>query len=135
MMTRTLVALTMLAALGGCSAGHQLAPPPGHLMRTTDGQWDVIVSSSSDTWPLNEYFDLEIRVTRGPSAPIEVRADAGMPAHRHGMNVQVDTVRTTSNTWLTQDMLLHMPGDWVLTIDVIDTSGVLHRATMPIVVH
>ena len=104
-------------------------------MRTTDGQWDVIVSSSTDTWPLNEYFDLLITVTRGPSTPAAIRADASMPAHRHGMNVQVDTVQTGPHRWVTQDMLLHMPGDWLLTVDLIDDAGVLHRATMPIMVH
>jgi len=51
------------------------------------------------------------------------------------MNVAVDTIETSSDTWVTRDMLLHMPGDWLITVDITDEAGVLHRASMPVVVN
>ena len=135
MIVRIAIGLIVIA-LSGCSTGHQLKAPSGHFMRTADGQWDVVISSSTDSWPLNEYFDLDITIKRAPTTGVgSVHADASMPAHRHGMNVAVDTIETSSDTWITRDMLLHMPGDWLITVDITDEAGVLHRASMPIVVN
>jgi hypothetical protein len=62
-----------------------------------------------------------------------LRFDATMPAHRHGMNMVASPTRFTRDSWVVRDLLLHMPGEWVMTFDVTDQNGVLHRASETVI--
>jgi hypothetical protein len=41
--------------------------------------------------------------------------------------------RFTRDSWIVRDLLLHMPGEWVMTFDVTDQNGVLHRASETVI--
>lgn len=87
--------------------------------------------------PLNEMFALEVRVadaaTGAPvGADVAIDVDAGMPAHRHGMNTRPRVERTGAGAFLVRGMLLHMPGEWVLSFDV-TKGGVTERAQVSLV--
>ena len=87
----------------------------------------AIVQTTPTPIPINEFFEMRVRLTdqRGnPVAPgsAEIVVDATMPAHRHGMNHRPD-VWPDGEVWLVRDMLLHMGGSWVLTVDLVRPDG------------
>lgn len=80
--------------------------------------------------PQNEPFDVEVRVldkaTGEPIDDVELRVDAGMPHHGHGMNVVPEHSDTGEGEWFAQGLLFHMGGEWTLTFDVTE-GGVTER--------
>ena len=64
---------------------------------------------------------------------LKVNVDADMPAHGHGMNTQPETFAVDGATFRTEGMLLHMSGDWVITVDITQ-NGKAERATFPITI-
>ena len=72
--------------------------------------------------PLNELFTLTVTV-RGASSPekISILVDATKPAHGHGMLTMVNiTQQDDPEQFMVEQMNLHMPGEWELSILVID---------------
>ncbi|MHC4378783.1 MAG: cytochrome c peroxidase [Planctomycetota bacterium] len=69
--------------------------------------------------PQNEPFDVEVRVldktTGAPIDDVELKVDAGMPHHGHGMNVVPEHSDTGEGEWLAQGLLFHMGGEWTVT--------------------
>lgn len=51
-------------------------------------------------------------------APLSVRIDAHMPAHRHGMNYAPQIARTTEGRYLATGLMFHMPGRWEFVFDL-----------------
>ena len=92
--------------------------------------WEPEGAALPDAEPFNMRFAVRRADGRAilPSARIAV--DAEMPHHGHGMNL-VPTV-TRLGAWNGSDllvasgMLLHMPGRWVLSLDI-EEDGVLER--------
>jgi hypothetical protein len=59
---------------------------------------------------------------------VALAADAEMPHHGHGMNlVPVVKPAPGRGRFIAEGMLLHMPGRWIVAIDV-EESGVAERA-------
>lgn len=73
---------------------------------------------------MNEVFSLELLVP-GPQ-PDELKVDADMPAHKHGMLSAPVTVDLGGGRFRTDGMLLHMPGDWVVFVDIVRGEAVEH---------
>lgn len=108
-----------------------------HQVTTTSGGFFVFyrIGAPSGSIPLNEMFAMNVRVqdaNRQPLGPkdIELRVDAAMPQHGHGMNT---TPRTQSSDggFQVSGMLFHMPGDWQIYFDV-TRDGTTDRATVDI---
>ncbi|MDE0890344.1 MAG: hypothetical protein OSA40_12910 [Phycisphaerales bacterium] len=89
---------------------------------TGDGTWTIAWRPTVPVPPVSEPFSVEIRVTKADGSPpgngIEIFLDAEMPHHGHGMNV-VPRVTRRGDDWLVEGILMHMPGRWELSIDVI----------------
>jgi len=90
--------------------------------------------------PVNELFDLEVRLYEGRGAGDEtqkrlagakVSASAWMPEHMHGMSRRPQVVETAPGRYLVRGMLLHMEGSWQLFIDVM-TAGKSERVEFPL---
>ena len=87
--------------------------------------------------PLNEEFDVEVRLfdgaTREPIVEgVELRVDARMPVHGHGMKQDARAEQQTDGSWLARPVLLHMTGPWELHVDV-TRGAVTERAQYAIV--
>ncbi len=54
----------------------------------------------------------------GAGAPRLVRVDAGMPAHRHGMNYRPTLSAVGPGVWRAEGMVVHMPGAWEVRLDL-----------------
>ncbi|HCA38914.1 MAG: hypothetical protein QF781_09620 [Phycisphaerales bacterium] len=127
-----LLTACMLLSLG-CSTGR---PGIKQSATTEDGRYRV-------TWwktpprPIeaNDYFELYVQVDdlKTNEEPHDFRFDATMPAHRHGMNTVANPYRLKRDAWSLHDLNLHMPGEWVMTFDVTDQNGVLHRASETVI--
>lgn len=83
--------------------------------------WVVYIPSQSEI-PLNEEFDVELRVydgaTRSRLVDAEVAVDARMPAHGHGMKIDARPIPNPDGSYAVPGMLLHMVGHWELYVDL-----------------
>ncbi len=72
---------------------------------------------SVDEIPLAQPFSLLVSVC-SETAVGQMRVDAIMPAHQHGMNYTPKVTALDGRTFRVDDMLFHMPGLWELQVDV-----------------
>ena len=77
--------------------------------------------SEPEPIPLNEPFEFVLRLTEGGEAltGAEVYPRADMPAHGHGMVRTPKTIELGEGLYRVTGMLFHMPGHWVVDIEVI----------------
>ncbi len=76
---------------------------------------------SVDEIPLAQPFSVLVSVC-SETAVGQMRLDAIMPAHQHGMNYTPKVTALGDGTFRVDDMLFHMPGLWELQVDV-DING------------
>ena len=70
---------------------------------------------------IGQFFAAEIVACRAPKEePVRaIMIDATMPAHGHGMNYRPSAVRTGPGQYRFTGLMLHMPGTWLVTIDLL----------------
>lgn len=98
---------------------------------SADGTYRVAWEPIGGTIPDAEPFAIAVEVARVDGAPlvqdVVVLVDAEMPHHGHGMNlVPVVKPGPRPGTFVAEGLLLHMPGAWVVAIDV-GEAGVSER--------
>ncbi len=104
---------------------------------TEGGDVLVTVMPSGGTIPLNEHFSLEVSLAAAEGSELgeglRIAAGADMPGHGHGMLTKPETATKGRHRFRVDGMLLHMAGDWVITVDVsgAEASG---RASFPVVI-
>jgi len=108
-------ALALALALAGLTAASSVQACP---LQTPDIEQAGLALDWMPAQPLvmGEHFALEIVVC--PATAELTRADAIMPAHRHGMNYRPSIVRHGNGRWRAEGYLFHMSGDWELLFDV-----------------
>ena len=99
---------------------------------SADGAFFVRWRPLSEPIPLADPFDVEVEVWEDDSMSVPARfdrilVDAGMPHHRHGMNVVPEISPDGPARWIARGMLFHMPGRWQLYVDLVD-DGRLERS-------
>ncbi len=99
---------------------------------TADGTWAIAWRPVGGAIPPLDPFSVEV-VVRDPSGGeipvgLGVLVDATMPHHGHGMNVEPRITRRGDAeggaTFIAEGMLLHMPGRWEFTVDVVQGDEV-----------
>ena len=117
--------LDLVAAAGNFAFG------PGNSFPTVDqdyllqarqmqaAQFKLVVTPNPAPIPLNTPFALDIRLCDGRMAefPQLTAVDAGMPAHRHGMNYKPTLTKLDWGHYRAEGLLLHMPGIWEFSFD------------------
>ncbi len=73
---------------------------------------------------VGQFFAAEIVACRTPKEePVrDIVIDAAMPAHGHGMNYRPSSARTAAGHYRITGLMLHMPGTWRVTIDLLQGS-------------
>ncbi|MCB9898099.1 MAG: hypothetical protein H6825_08850 [Planctomycetes bacterium] len=75
-----------------------------------------------DPIPLNKLFNLDIELANPTGGPVDgvtqMRVDAKMPAHGHGMTRQAQTIMDGSERAHAVGLLFHMVGEWEVSVDV-----------------
>jgi hypothetical protein len=73
---------------------------------------------------VSEFFALEVAACdRAGGRPLELRVDAQMPEHRHGMNYRPSVASRGGGRFTATGLLLHMPGRWEFSFDVRGEAG------------
>jgi hypothetical protein len=71
---------------------------------------------------VGQFFAVEVVACRvsGGAAPVgQIAVDATMPAHGHGMSYLPKAERVATGRWRFTGLMLHMPGTWQLTFDLV----------------
>jgi hypothetical protein len=73
------------------------------------------------TLKVGQFFKLEVVACRVPGAEAvqSIVVDAQMPAHGHGMNYRPTMAQTGAGSFRFSGLMLHMPGRWRLTVDLV----------------
>lgn len=76
---------------------------------------------------VGQTFAVEVALcAKGSAQKVEeLRVDAHMPAHRHGMNYKA-SVKSLAETghYRAEGLMFHMPGRWEFLFDVRDAQGI-----------
>lgn len=80
--------------------------------------------------PVGRHFviDFVLCPRDGAVLPAEVRVDATMPEHRHGMNYRPSVVSRGAGVYRAEGLMFHMPGRWELVFEL-RGSGAPQRLT------
>lgn len=92
-------------------AGRQQVVGSGYTVAFVPSQWPI---------PVGQHFSLAVQVCAEPGkrAPSELRVDADMPAHRHGMNYRVTVQETGEGRYHAEGLMFHMPGRWRIRLEL-----------------
>lgn len=115
-------------AVAGCTlaaAGAALACGEGlGAARTTveGGKYTVAYATSPSPVVVGQHFRVDVAVCAKAGAPAarDLRVDATMPEHRHGMNYRPTVRATGTGRWRAEGLLFHMPGHWEFAFQVHD---------------
>lgn len=108
-------------------------PPPDAVVAVSnDGAYQVAYLPEPSPVPLNDVFSLHVWVRDAKNtaewfSDAGLAADAAMPAHQHGMNVEPAIKPLGKGDFLVEGMLFHMAGHWELYLDV-TRGGITERA-------
>jgi hypothetical protein len=94
--------------------------PEGWLEMTTDtpGFNKAAIRIPPGTVLLGQPFDVEFLTCEETSTPIkQVKVEATMPMHNHGMNYLPEITTTGENRYKATGMLFHMPGKWRISLE------------------
>ena len=117
-----LLALLVIALRGqACEA-----TLPGEGAHRLEGERYVVAWRAEPT-PLHvsEFFVVEVAACAktGSGGPEELRVDAVMPEHKHGMNYRPTVTRIGAGRFHAQGLMLHMPGPWEIRFDLRGAAG------------
>jgi len=101
-------------------------------LKSADGTYVVRYRCEPHPIPQGELFRMTVGVFSADSGTpvgdeIELRVDAAMPEHAHGMNTRPTVERGRDGLFRVDGMLFHMSGYWEIYFDVVD-RGVVERA-------
>ena len=70
--------------------------------------------------PVGKHFvvDFVLCPRDGAALPAEVRVDATMPEHKHGMNYRPSVVALRPGVYRAEGLMFHMPGRWELVFEL-----------------
>jgi hypothetical protein len=125
------------AALGLC---HGAAPACGESLgdgarRIGDPRYTVVYRPAPEPVPLGRHFVLDFVVctAAGTAPPSQVRVDATMPEHKHGMNYRASVTARGDGHYRAEGLMFHMPGRWELQFDLRSEAGTVRLTqTLPL---
>ncbi len=112
------VSLLFFAGAGAHACGDTLA---GARATVENSNYTVVYTTAPSPVEVGRHFTIDFAVcVRGKAAaPQEVRLDASMPVHRHGMNYRPTVTTLRPGVYRGEGLLFHMPGRWDLAFDVV----------------
>jgi len=127
---RAALALCMIgvpAAHGTTSCGESLG---AKVQRLSDARYQLVFKTTPSPIPVGQHFRLDFALCPIASAAAagEVRVDAHMPEHRHGMNYRPSVRSLGAGLYRAEGLMFHMPGRWELVFDVRSSDGATRLA-------
>jgi len=113
---RTILVAAFLAAAAPALACD--SPGEGYT-RLESGRFVVWLATEPRAPGVGREFALALKVcAKGPDPVQALRADAWMPAHRHGMNYRASVTPLGEGRFRSEGWLFHMPGRWEFIFDL-----------------
>lgn len=108
-----LPAAALAQGAGACGSGIAGA------QRIENPRYVVAFAPQPAHWALGRHFALEFEVCPKAGAPLpdQVRVDARMPEHGHGMNYRPSLQAKGPGRWRAEGLMLHMAGRWELSFE------------------
>lgn len=125
-------ALAVLLAASCSSAALACGESLGtQVQQVRNERYSIAYRTAPSPVPVGRHFAVDFVVcpAAGAAPAQEVRVDANMPAHKHGMNYRATVVRARDGTYRADGLLFHMPGRWELTFDVVQGNGTQRLAS------
>ncbi|MCX8005192.1 MAG: hypothetical protein N2688_09585 [Burkholderiaceae bacterium] len=97
----------------------------GEAVRRVTGS-DYVLAWRPQPAPIRQgaFFAVEVAAcARRGGIPAELRVDAVMPEHRHGMNYRPRVSARGEGRFTAEGLLLHMPGRWEFRFDLRGEAG------------
>lgn len=121
MVRKTIIAsLALLAASTGSAAACTI--PDGWMAMQSEQSQSPKIALKLPPTPvkIGEPFSIDILVCtdREPGTD-DIRLDAVMPAHKHGMNYRPEIEAVADNVYRGTGMFFHMPGEWQISVDLL----------------
>jgi hypothetical protein len=122
-MTGGAVALAVAVLAAAALASPAFACPAAEqgFRRLTSSEAEVAYRWDPAELKVGRFFAAEVIACKVPHAePVrEIRLDATMPAHGHGMNYRPAAKSTAPGHYRFTGLMLHMAGTWRVTIDLV----------------
>jgi hypothetical protein len=122
-LNKVALALLLLSALRAVACEPALK---GENVHKAEGK-DYVVAWRAEPAPLrvSEFLVIEVAACArsGAAAPTELRVDAVMPEHKHGMNYRPTVAALGDGRFRAEGLLLHMPGGWEFRFDLRGVAG------------
>ena len=105
------------AANAACDAG------PG-VLRGKTPKVALAFRTNPPAIKVGELFSLQAEICPQDGTSVTgLKVDAGMPAHKHGMNYQPQVSNSGPGKYTANGLMFHMPGLWQYTFDVETSAG------------
>jgi hypothetical protein len=117
------VPLLLAAAVGPALAcGESLGPSA---RRIEDPGFVLVFKLQPEPVPVGRHFAIDFALCprAGARLPAEVRVDASMPEHQHGMNYRPSVASRGAGLYRAEGLLFHMPGRWELVFELRGSGG------------
>ena len=111
----------LLAALAFFGSAQACVPP----LEGTRLESKTLVVAFSASPSVGEFFTVEVAACAKPghALPDELKVDAQMPEHRHGMNYVPVVKRLAPGRWRAEGLMFHMPGKWQMSFELRGKGG------------
>jgi len=112
------LALGLLAAQAGAqTCGDALG---AGARRIDSAQFQLVYQLLPEPVPVGKHFaiDMVLCPKAGAALPAEVRVDATMPEHKHGMNYRPSIQTLAPGRYRAEGLMFHMPGRWELVFEL-----------------
>jgi hypothetical protein len=88
--------------------------------RIEDPAFVLVYRLQPEPVPVGKHFavDFALCPRAGAALPAEVRVDATMPEHQHGMNYRPSVAVRGGGVYRAEGLLFHMPGRWELVFEL-----------------
>ena len=103
-------------------------------------RYSLIYRTLPEKIAIGQHFAVELALCAkdGAAAPAaeNVRVDAHMPEHRHGMNYKTTVTGSGAGRYRAEGLMFHMPGRWeyIFEVRASGTKGETERITTSVVV-
>jgi len=85
-----------------------------------NAQVRVVYKSTPNPIPVGKHFSIDFAVCPlgQAAAPTELRVNASMPEHKHGMNYLPTVAARGPGLYRAEGLMFHMPGRWELVFEL-----------------
>jgi len=111
------LAVGLLASGSALACGETLG---AGAQRIDSAQFQLAYKPTPTPIPVGQHFaiDFVLCPRDGAALPAEVRVDATMPEHKHGMNYRPSVVSRGAGAYRAEGLMFHMPGRWELVFEL-----------------